>query len=605
MSKYNDLVRVLDTICEEAPTENKAYHPEEGNVSALEQSRSRAYIHLFLKAKFGLLSFEEREQYVTDGSADGGIDAYYVDSENRKFYFIQSKFRNSDSNFVGKSISYAELLSMEIDRISHGETNAEDGSPYNYRILRLIERMQSIDNLGRYEYVVILLANIRERDHSKLSRLIGPFKTEVFNHERLYTEILFPVIAGSYYDVKELKIVLNITRESSGNRIQYYAETEYGECTVNACFVPTIEIAKALYKYKNAILRFNPRSYLELVRGSVNARIADSIQNKRSNEFALFNNGITMLSDDTEYSDRVGRRNIAELHLSNPQIINGGQTAYTLSRIYEKALHDSDLDVFDGKEVLLKVISFNDSDTEMSRERSAGKLRLIEQISVATNQQSPVSEADRRANDKVQVELQQEIFKDFGLYYERKRGEFSDGIAHGYILRNQLIDREDFLRCRVAINNPVSARRMAAGYLFDKPFFDSMFPSVDGFRKVVYAYKAYKSMDTRVLSEAEIKYYAKFAVVYVVANHYEETIPLMEYDQHVSRVVSSVLSRWNGFEQSVMKGEENRKYYFKEQGNGKDMKQVDANWQGYYKGRTLQTDLDAYFGLGSILVEEG
>lgn len=603
MSKYQDLVHVLDTICAEAPIDNRTYHPAKTEISAIEQARSRAYIHLFLKAKFGLLSFEERELFVTDGSADAGVDAYYIDKDNRKVYFIQSKFRNSDSNFTGKVISYGELLSMDIDRISHGETHADDGSPYNTGIQRLIERLQSIDNLGRYEFVVILIANLRERDHRYLGRLIGSFRTEIYDHERLYSEILFPVIAGSYYDVKELKIVLNITRESSGNRIQYYAETEYGECTVNACFVPTIEIAKTLYKYKNAILRFNPRSYLELVRGSVNAKIADSIQNKRSNEFALFNNGITMLSDDTEYSDRVGRRNTAELHLSNPQIINGGQTAYTLSRIYEKALDEDGLDVFNGKEVLLKVISFNDSESEMDRNRAEDKLRLIEQISVATNQQSPVSEADRRANDKVQVELQQMIFKDFGLYYERKRGEFSDGIKHGYISRSQLIDREELLRCRVAIINPVSARRMSAGYLFDKQFFDSMFPSIDGYRQYVYAFKAYKSMDSRTLNEANIKYYAKFAIVYVVASHFDATIAIADYDHHVSTVVADVLSRWNSFEQSAMKSEENRKYYFKEQG-GKDMKQVDANWQGYYKGRTLQSDLDAYFGLGPILVED-
>ena len=28
-------------------------------------------------------------------------------------------------------------------------------------------------------------------------------------------------------------------------------------------------------------------------------------------------------------------------------------------------------------------------------------------------------------------------------------------------------------------------------------------------------------------------------------------------------------------------------------------KQVDANWQGYYKGRTLTADLDSFFGKSS------
>ena len=97
------------------------------------------------------------------------------------------------------------------------------------------------------------------------------------------------------------------------------------------------------------------------------------------------------------------------------------------------------------------------------------KLKLIEEISIATNQQSPVNEADRRANVKVQIELQKHIFQDFGLFYERKRGEFGDGIRAGYINRQNIIDREQFLRICLAIkNDPVKARSGTAHLLFEK-----------------------------------------------------------------------------------------------------------------------------------------
>ncbi len=75
---------------------------------------------------------------------------------------------------------------------------------------------------------------------------------------------------------------------------------------------------------------------------------------------------------------------------------------------------------------------------------------MIEDNSKATNQQSPVTEADRRANDKVQIELQEKIYEEFGLYYERKRGEFGDGLHHGYITRDEIIDRELFLKVCLA-----------------------------------------------------------------------------------------------------------------------------------------------------------
>ena len=598
MSKYSDLVRVLDSLRMEAPSEFPIYNPDSDNLQAVEQARSRAYIHLFLKAKFGLLSFEEREHFVTDGSADGGIDAYYIDREHKSVFFIQSKFRNTDSNFEEKTITYSELLSMDVARITQGHDCDEHGEKYNEKIQSLLVDLQSIDNLGRYSFIVILLANIQDRAKENLDRLIGQFPSEIYTFERVYNEVLFPVVSGTFYDPKELKIVLNISKDSAGHRIQYYPETEYGECTVNACFVPTIEIARTLYKYKNAILKFNPRSFLEMQGGSINSKIARSIIAKNTNEFALFNNGITMLSDETEYSDRVGKRNTAELHLSNPQIINGDQTAFTLSRLYEDAIKNNTLDIFEGKEVLLKVISFNDGEAILSEDQKAKKLALIEQISVATNQQSPVSEADRRANDRVQVELQKKIFDDFGLYYERKRGEFADGIYSGYISRTSIIDREDFLRCRVAIDNPIAARRTGASLLFEKDYFDSLLPSSDEYRKYVYAYIVFRKMDGKVLERANIKQYAKYAIVYVSCSRFSEDLELMEYDTVAHRVLQDIMTKWGQFEQFAMKIPENQQYYFKEQDSDNLTTQVDANWQGYYKGRTLLSDLNSFWKIG-------
>lgn len=94
MYKYKMLEHVLDSICLEAPENLKRY--KEDSDSKKLQARSLAYIHLLLKAKFNLTSFDERERYITDGGYDGGIDAYYIDKENKIIYFIQSKYRNTE-----------------------------------------------------------------------------------------------------------------------------------------------------------------------------------------------------------------------------------------------------------------------------------------------------------------------------------------------------------------------------------------------------------------------------------------------------------------------------------------------------------------------------
>ncbi len=492
MSKYNDLVTVLDKIRLEAPPANKRYNPDQKNTEEVAQARARAFIHLFLKVKFGLTDFLEREKFITDDTDDGGIDGYYIDKENKKLYFIQSKFRATEKNFENKEITLEEVLSMDVERISEGETSYESGTKYNGKIQNFIKELSDISDIPKYDFKIILLANIKQSLQSKINKVVGGFRADIYNYERCYKELVFPLISGTYYNISELKITINLDSVNTGHRIDYNVRTSLDEVNVNAFFVPTLEIARIVSIYKNSILKYNPRSYLDLAAGSVNAEIAKSIRQITTNEFALFNNGITMLSDNTKHSDKVGKKNKAEVMVTNPQIINGGQTAYTLSRIYDDCkAQNTSLDVFNEKEVLLKIITFSDENGQSTPKSIADRLTLIEDISKATNQQSPVTEADRRANDKVQIELQEKIFDEFGLYYERKRGEFGDGLHQGYISRDEIIDRELFLKVCLAAQYKPNEANQGQLKLFTLPKFTSILPDANSYRKNMFAYFTY------------------------------------------------------------------------------------------------------------------
>ena len=593
MSKYDDLVNILDKFRFEAPKENSRYNPDETDLEKVNQARSRAYIHLFLKVKFGLIDFQHREELITDGPSDGGIDGYFIDVKRKVIHLIQSKFRMTDNNFRNKEIALEELLSMDIERVMHGEEEDAYGTPYNGKIKGLVRRLGEISDMPNWTTKVILLANVNVTVKSKLIRLTGGYNVDVYNFERVYKELVFPLISGSYFDIKELKITINVDKNSSGHRIQYYPETQYGECTVNALYVPTLEMAMILSKYKNSILKYNPRSYLDLQKGSVNQKIANSIENISTNEFALFNNGITMLSDETKYSDTVGKRNTAEILVTNPQIINGGQTAYTLSILYDKHKKDDTLDIFKDKEVLLKIISFNEDEGSIS-----DRLKLIEDISIATNQQSPVYEADRRANDKVQVKLQELIYDDFGLYYERKLGEFGDGIHKKYIDRSKIIDREQFLRICLAVKDePVRARSTSINMLFEKRNFDTIVTEDLDYRRCIYAYLAFEQIYKYESRSFNVNNLARYAIANVVSHRYNDHISPAQFNESISEQLRDVISQWEDFEKYVRMDETNKSFYFREmydQNTGE--KTIDANWSSYYKGRTLNRDLKQYFG---------
>jgi hypothetical protein len=109
---------------------------------------------------------------------------------------------------------------------------------------------------------------------------------------------------------------------------------------------------------------------------------------------------------------------------------------------------------FAGKEVLTKIITLTPRDA--SKDTAAERLRLIDEISAASNRQTPVIHADRASNDATYVILQKALFDRYGLLYERKRGEFSDGVDAGYIDRSQILERNLFLRIFLATQGEIN-----------------------------------------------------------------------------------------------------------------------------------------------------
>jgi AIPR protein len=80
------------------------------------------------------------------------------------------------------------------------------------------------------------------------------------------------------------------------------------------------------------------------------------------------------------------------------------------------------------------------------------KVSLIDSISIATNRQTTVIAADRYSNEPYNLELQKLLFDYYGLLYERKRGEFQDGVHQQYIGRDQILERNLFFRVYLSAN---------------------------------------------------------------------------------------------------------------------------------------------------------
>ncbi|TGV16209.1 AIPR protein [Mesorhizobium sp. M8A.F.Ca.ET.173.01.1.1] len=453
-TKYATLLRILDAVRDEASGTRWSvkYAVGSSTVEAIQQARSLAYIHLYLKVMFGISDFGEREGYITDGAQDGGIDAYYIDTEIRRIYLIQSKFRNTEKNFEQKEISLEELIVMDIDRITAGHEDDENGVRYNGKVQGLIRKISETVDIARYSYQIVIIAN-SNLPSQHIRKLTNGHNATVFNFERSYEELVFPILSGTYFRAEDVTIRLDLNNKSAGAKTSYSVETPEYQCEITVLFVPTLEIAKAMDKYRNSILEYNPRGYLDLIGQQVNHSIRETLLRPDSNAFALMNNGITIISDETNINERIGQKNKAQLRILRPQIINGGQTAYTLSRVYGEDREGAEAK-FEGKEVLTKIITLTAKDP--TKDTAREQMGLIDEISAASNRQTPVINADRVANEAVYTAVQKLLFARYGLLFERKRGEFSDGVNAGYIDEAQVLERNLFIRILMTVRGELN-----------------------------------------------------------------------------------------------------------------------------------------------------
>ena len=160
--KYAILTRILDEYVREGKgVRQRRSFFDTSSQERQNQARARAFIHLYLAATYGVLDFEERELTITDASHDGGIDGYFIDSENKILDVIQSKFRVGSNNFESKYITPEEIMAVDLDRILAGHLEDSNGQNYNGYIHALVEKVQKIPDIARYKTKVTILANVK------------------------------------------------------------------------------------------------------------------------------------------------------------------------------------------------------------------------------------------------------------------------------------------------------------------------------------------------------------------------------------------------------------------------------------------------------------
>lgn len=471
---------------------------------------------------------------------------------------------------------------MELDRIVRGEAGSISGNQYSGKIHAFQQKIRNITDIARWNYILIYLGNVPSAiTKENLLSISGGVcqDAEVLHGSDLYNHVLIPYLKRDFYNKEDFSFEIYINQERTANRIRYSVDLADGESAeVQLCFVPTVEIARMMSQYRNSILQYNPRCYVGIRNTGVNADIKDSVSNTDHNEFSLLNNGITIICNEINYNDNTAQRGRASITVSNPQIVNGGQTAFTLAHLYE---NNTDRSIFDNKEVLTKFIIIIGNRDDM-----------IEKISDATNNQNPIRPRDKASNDPEMIRLQTALFDQFGVLLERKQGEFYDSIKENLIDKKSVLDSVVLMRLLLVYRGSIARARSASeGILFKDYSFDGI--EVGEIHKLIQIYNKVSNLEQQGERDGNRRYqvdiwgnglkYGQLAITYAI---YQLSI---SNPDDIDDCLGQVQSRWSDFETTIANHEHNQNYF----SDGFD-------YANYYKGSTIDRDLSEYMSNFSV-----
>lgn len=342
-------------------------------------------------------------EFVTDHSSDHKCDLVFFDDDYSKLIIVQSYFSPNgsmqeeangnkasdmvvasswllDGNIETTTDKLGNIALEARDRIRSGDIeNIELWYVHNFRES---ENVQHYLNEAKRNTDSILREVFKRDDVNVRSLEIGRTQLEK-DYERLQSSILIS-------DETEFEIV-------GGFELSNHSLWKSFVTSINLNDLRTF-----WKKYEIDLLTPNIRNFLGIRRSqnNINYGIQKTLSTDSEN-FAIYNNGITILVNDYKVN-----KNRSRIKISGAGIVNGGQTTGSVGT--------SDSIFNENSQVIVRFIKSSDSN-------------ILDSIIKFNNTQNVVKPADFRSNDEIQKELRKQFETIYGeknvIYNGARRGD--------------------------------------------------------------------------------------------------------------------------------------------------------------------------------------
>jgi hypothetical protein len=449
------------------------------------QNEGTAFGHLAIKECFSKIidfSYDGSDfdsyikNHIVDRANDLGNDFIFVNKPEKQINFFQFKYSQSSLLTTSDIIKNKEFIEWLFKIGNHDlKPNKILQGIIDNEILDIITD-SSVEN-GDYSIVLYYIDNSFDRKiQTDIKGLFSNFRDKNINLiikfydysdlENLYDDIEIP------RNKIELEIIENEFFEKS-----YLYFQENGTETDLQTIITSIKassLKRIIEEYKEMLFTLNVRYFKGV--NDINSKIKDEYSKGSRSNFWILNNGINAICQDYQKNDKT-------LNMTNFQIVNGGQTTKTLTRVVN--------DIPDNVHILMRLTKISNI-TETSK--------ISKQIAITSNSQNAITSRDLHSGDRIQETIFRKL-EAVGIFYDKKDGEWSsienkqkyrnpNGIRNSYlkISNNDIAKAYMSFYLQIPISTKGRDKLVFSEVYYDKIFNDSV-NEEEQFRRLLFSYR--------------------------------------------------------------------------------------------------------------------
>ena len=356
---------------------------------------------------------EYNAHLTNDRHNDQGIDALYINDENKEIMLFNFKFRESFKLGQMQSENDAFVSTKLVNCILNSSSEGLQGKLKNL-VDDAIERLNSNDVWKTSLYMISNEPVPINVDETAIEQLKDFYDMEVISVCLPHIKTMMslrpkPIVAELIIDNDAL---MSYSENSISTSKSYIIRLNAADIIRITCKNPELRnnyncervelLAKERIDY--GVLFDNVRGFVQ--KSKYNEAIAKSLREEPS-KFFMYNNGMTIVTKDIKAEPVNGNKKI-RITINDFQVLNGGQTLRTLHNF--NALNESNItDYLSKSEVLVRIFNASNSDA-------------VNKIAEYTNSQNSISNVDLKSLSTLQIQLEQ-LLDEHNIIYSRKNGD--------------------------------------------------------------------------------------------------------------------------------------------------------------------------------------